>query len=967
MRLAASPPAGGTVENSWLYRLFRGGFSRLSLADGALHLDGGHASAVVVDIGAVDHVETRQGWFWSTITMVVVDGPRRAIGGLSRDIARQVVEDASAAASARAAACAPALEELDLQIRRLFGDDAYARHSAADPLRQRIDPLLLRVDGKLVADSLPRRAVAARTRLREWRTTAHFEAAREQSNAAFVRRQREAVQHAAERVSAHGLTIEQANAIATDEDVTLVLAGAGTGKTSVITGKVAHLVRNRHVPPREILVLAFNRKAAREIRDRLPADLRGVEVSTFHAFGNKVIGKATGRKPTLASWADDEWAFGRKVETILQDALQSREAGLKILDFLALFRNPLKSPFDFKDLSEYNAYLQRGDLRTLKGIKVKSFQEVQVANFLSMNGVDFEYERPYEEPTATGQHRQYQPDFYLPGYNIYVEHFALDEEGRAPSYMPGYRDGVVWKRGIHVRYGTELIETYSHQCDRGVLHEELRSALVARGVKLQVVPSKQLLDRLRALTTTWLARLVGIFLKHVKNSAVSKEELEKRVATGAQGARERAFLAVFDAVWTRYQEALEAEDAVDFEDMIGKAAEHIRGGTWKHRYRHVLVDEFQDISAGRMALLEALRRPGLAYFLVGDDWQSIYRFAGSDVSLVRRCGEHLGHVRERTLTTTFRYREGILEPTAAFVQRNPHQTQRSLRTRSTADDEGITIVACETQRQGVAAALDDMSVAARSGRAGGSGGADDGVSVLCIGRYRHSRESIPDRNRQRWPKYEFSTAHGAKGREADYAVVLDLKDDRMGFPSQLEDDPLLDLVLPPTSDSGVSWAEERRLFYVAATRAKRGAYLVADRAQPSEFVREVRATYESTRQVGTFVEDKAHACARCGGFLVDSKTGKTMRCANWPLCPHLAPRCDHCRQGYAIRQPRSAGRVACTHCADPPDPCPACEFGVLVRRTGPYGPFMGCTEYRSQPPCEHTQPVASSRDVAGPS
>ncbi|MCY4600037.1 MAG: UvrD-helicase domain-containing protein [Acidobacteria bacterium] len=967
MRLAASPPAETTVENSWLYRLFSGGFSRLSLTDHSLHLGGGHADAAIIDIGVVDDVETRHGWFWSTITMDVVDGPRHAIGGLRRDIAKQVVEDVSAAASARAAACAPALEELDRQIRRLIGEDAYARHSAAEPLWQRIEPLLLRVDGTLVADSLPRRAAAARTHLREWRTKAHFEAAREQSNSTFVRRQRKAVQHAARGVSTHGLTIEQANAIATDEDVTLVLAGAGTGKTSVITGKIAHLVRNQHVPPKEILVLAFNKKAASEIRDRLPDDLGGVEISTFHAFGNKVIGKATGRKPILAPWADDEWAFGRKVETILQDAIQSQEAGPKVLGFLALFRNALKSAFDFKNLTEYTSHLQRGDLRTLTGIKVKSFEEVQVANFLSMNGVDFEYERPYEEQTATGQHRQYQPDFYLPDYNIYIEHFALNEDGFPPPYMPGYRDGVMWKRRVHLRNGTDLIETYSHQYARGVLHEELRNALLERGVKLQVVSIKQLLDGLRALTTTWLARLVGVFLKHVKNSAVSREELENRATTGARGVRERAFLAVFDAVFTRYEEDLEAEDAVDFEDMIGKAAEHIRGGAWKQRYRHVLVDEFQDISAGRMALIAALRRPGLAYFLVGDDWQSIYRFAGSDVSLVRRCGEYLGHVRERTLTTTFRYGEGILEPTAAFVQRNPHQTQRSLRTDSTADDEGITIVASESQRQGVAMALDDISVEAPGGRAGGTRGTDDELSVLCIGRYRHSRESIPDRRRRHWPKYEFSTAHGAKGREADYTVVLDLTDDRMGFPSQLEDDPLLDLVLPPTSDSGVSWAEERRLFYVATTRARRGAYLVADRVQPSEFVREVRATYESTRQVGTFVEDGAHACARCSGFLVNSKTGKTLRCTNWPLCPNLAHRCANCKQGYAIRHPRSVDSVTCTHCTDPPDPCPECEFGVLVRRTGAYGPFIGCTEYRSEPPCEHTQPVALARDAAGPS
>ena len=323
-----------------------------------------------------------------------------------------------------------------------------------------------------------------------------------------------------------------------------------------------------------------------------------------------------------------------------------------------------------------------------------------------------------------------------------------------------------------------------------------------------------------------------------------------------------------------------------------------------------------------MALMAALRRPGLAYFLVGDDWQSIYRFAGSDVSLVRRCGEYLGHVRERTLTTTFRYREGILEPTAAFVQRNPHQTQRSLRTGSTADDEGITIVACETQRQGVATALDDMSAKAPGGKSGGTGGADDGISVLCIGRYRHSRESIPGRRRHHWPDYEFSTAHGAKGREADYTVVLDLTDDRMGFPAQLEDDPLLDLVLPPTSDSGVSWAEERRLFYVATTRARRGAYLVSDRVQPSEFVREMRATYERYAP-GWYIRRgrgaRMYSLQRVLGQLADGEDHALHKLAvvstpRAPVRQLQAGLCDtsssKCRQRYLHPLSRSPGPVS---------------------------------------------------------
>ncbi len=107
---------------------------------------------------------------------------------------------------------------------------------------------------------------------------------------------------------------------------------------------------------------------------------------------------------------------------------------------------------------------------------------------------------------------------------------------------------------------------------------------------------------------------------------------------------------------------------------------------------YVLVDEFQDISRGRMALLQALARFDVAWFLVGDDWQSIYRFAGSDVGLVRTCQAYLGYTTERTLSQTFRFGRGILDPSTAFVRRNPEQTRRPLRSSSSGDDTGISVI-----------------------------------------------------------------------------------------------------------------------------------------------------------------------------------------------------------------------------------------------------------------------------------
>ena len=153
-----------------------------------------------------------------------------------------------------------------------------------------------------------------------------------------------------------------------------------------------------------------------------------------------------------------------------------------------------------------------------------------------------------------------------------------------------------------------------------------------------------------------------------------------------------------------------------------------------------------------MNLLASLKKPGVAYFLVGDDWQSIYRFAGSDVGIMRNCGEYLRHVQERTLSNTFRYGSAILEPSSSFVRRNPEQTQRPLRSLSTAEDSGITVVSARTPASGLRSALRDIRDHVKV----------DIGSVLVLGRYRRSRKHMPKETGDSSLSIEFSTVHAAK-------------------------------------------------------------------------------------------------------------------------------------------------------------------------------------------------------------
>ena len=340
-----------------------------------------------------------------------------------------------------------------------------------------------------------------------------------------------------------------------------------------------------------------------------------------------------------------------------------------------------------------------------------------------------------------------------------------------------------------------------------MLRQALRQQLEEAGVTFQRIPIRSLLLELGRWLISWLAQLMATFLNHVKTSGVSFDTLRQRARDSSDRTRSEAFLDIFEQVSERYDKLL-GEDK-DFHDLINHAAAHIRNGRWQSPYRYVLVDEFQDISAGRMALLRALRGRGVAYFLVGDDWQSIYRFAGSDVALVRQCGHYLGHVRERALSRTFRFARGIMEPSTAFVVRNPAQTQRTLRPAQGVRDGGVTVIASEDPAHGLWDALHDIQAC--------EGAAGPPLTVLVLGRYRRSRGALPS-PRQGRLRLEFSTVHAAKGREADYVVVLDLRDARLGFPAQHEEDPLLRLVLPPTlpetegsalapSPGGEGWGE----------------------------------------------------------------------------------------------------------------------------------------------------------------
>lgn len=733
----------------------------------------------------------------------------------------------------------------------------------------------------------------------------------EDNNERWVQRELERHKAFFDRIGKKGLTDEQRCACVEMADRALVSAAAGSGKTATLVGKVGYLLLAGHVQPEEILLLAFNKSAADEIGERIERDLapilhgRTVSARTFHGFGMDVLGEATGRKPTVFD-ADREG--GERVawaNMIAQLASEDRGFALQWWMFRALYLKPAADPTAFPTIGDWDEYVdsqgtwtadRRKGFLTLKGEIVKSQGELAIANWLALNGVPYEYERPYEYETADKTRRQYHPDFYLPAIQTYIEHFALDAQGRPPpAFGEEYAQSMEWKRALHGKKGTRLIETTFAQFCNGTLFERLESELRNAGQPLKEALESDLLEKLNEQQAVaypmFLMSVIRPFVSHAKNNQVSIEALEAGALAGEGEFRKRLFCRLMARLMRAYDRRLREGNLVDFDDMVLMAGDAVADGRYRSPFKAVLVDEFQDISQARARLVKALvdQRDDAMMMGVGDARQAIYRFAGSDVSVFRHFDSVFGSAAKLSLTKTFRFNQGIANVSSAFVGDKvgkvisdvPH-TQEVVR---------IRLYPNRDARAGsVATVLKEISEEIRT-----EGKASATVLILyrvnAIGR---EMGALPDFGVLKITKMSI---HRAKGLEADYVVLAGVIGGGSGaFPSRIADDELLQLVMPEKEPNE---AEERRLMYVALTRGRRAAYVIASASMQSEFVSELIRM----RDQSTSIDVKT----------IDGETAKT---------------------------------------------CPGCRKGFLVAREGPRGRFLGCSRF---PRCRTTEPLPVSQ------
>lgn len=678
------------------------------------------------------------------------------------------------------------------------------------------------------------------------------EAGRRRHNAIFERDELTRCADFFSRVLPQPLNLEQRAAIVVDEDATLVVAAAGSGKTTLLLGKIAYLLMRGLARPQEIVLLAFNQSVRTEVRQRLASTCPGVAVHTFHSLGLDIVRRASAEPVRLSALAADGDGFRAFVREVLR--VRAGSEPVLMAEWLAAdFRPPCDDSIPH-DRRQRAAWLRRHPSMTLLGSRVAGEPLREAADRLTLAGIRYQLDTSL--PCLPGL-PDYRPQLWLPEARLAID--LADIGGDLVQHASAGGGGA----GRVARLGHELLARLAcmrHRVPRvrlaatarlqrdGCLGQALATALARRGLDLRpgalgalaACPGlEQRLDHSAALFATCVTLHKGADAATPAVAPAADPDRENGPSP-PETRRRATFDAIFEGVLAAYQTHMGARGEIDFNDMIARAVDLLDHGAVTVPFRYLLVDEFQDISAGRAALIHALRRsrPGVRLVAVGDDWQSIYRFAGSDVSIMTGFERHFGPTELRFLRQTFRFDRNLERIASAFVLRNPAQIRKQVEAREP-QGEASPVVLWMPRESGPGHVLSKI---AEDLMGSPPAALPASPEVLILARYRALLQGLPLAelaSRHPQVRWRCSTIHRAKGATADCVVLLGVCGGRQPFPAERGDDPLLGAFL------GVAerfpHAEERRLFYVALTRARHRVYVVGDHHRPSPFFLELEA------------------------------------------------------------------------------------------------------------------------------
>jgi len=707
----------------------------------------------------------------------------------------------------------------------------------------------------------------------------NLEALRKTHNTEFVKKELHDNKLYFDSLLKYPLDPQQRESIVKLEDNCLVISSAGSGKTSTSIAKVKYLLDKQMLKKEEILVLSYNHKTAEEFQERL--DIPGLTCKTFHALARSIIGEVEKKMPDIC----DETLLLTCYYNLIKK-IPSYKA--KINKFVSEVSSITKGEHEyesseqfFHDRETYGIMSPYGDMNGMP-IYTKSEQEKKICIWLSSHDVEFVYEKPYPIETADTEHRQYKPDFtiyFTKGnnrYYIFLEHFGIDKDGNVPLWFGDgaggfyaanqrYNSDILWKRQIHANNHTTLIETTSAMFYDGTVYKQLEKQLRDIGVPLRELSEdekyERMIDRNPAAEDS-IMNLFKSFINLMKSNGKTfdsiMESIKKEKLEDAFNERSRYLMfEVIKPLYEEYEQNLKERKQMDFTDLVLHAADLCSSGRYKTPYSYILVDEFQDISVDRYKFIISLRKqnPLTKTYCVGDDWQSIYRFSGSDMNLFNNFPKYFGYTIKCKIETTYRFGNPLVNRSSVFILKNPNQVDKTVHPLSDMASTELTFVPF-TRFDNNKEYLKEIKKVIQ--------GIPEDESILLLGRYNYEVNVFPKSDVIQNPNskrakvsyagrtMDFMSVHAAKGLEADNVLILNCSQDQGGFPSRISDDPILGFVLSKIDT--YEYSEERRLFYVAITRAKKHTFVLYNIDMPSVFVTEMQNDENSEGQM---------ICPRC--------------------------------------------------------------------------------------------------------
>jgi DNA helicase-4 len=783
-------------------------------------------------------------------------------------------------------------------------------------------------------------------------------------NKNYVQSQKDKLNQYLEDIEGKKLDDQQRTALITDEYSNLIIAGAGSGKTLTILGKVKYLVEQKNVKPENILLLSFTKKTVDELNERLKNIGLGARATTFHKLGYDTIKKYHTTLPAVTNAN----TLSNVVKSYLEkDILIDEEALEAYIVYVACYMNipeghesydslgeklDTEKGIDFQTLKskcepEALNKVAKASLDTMLGEKVKSVEELTIANFLYLNGIEYQYEKPYPFGNI-----MYQPDFYLKDSDIYLEHFGVDENNRAKWLTPlneqKYVAEMELKRERHKTHNTKLLETYSYYNHNNVLLEKLEEMLQNENVVFKQRDVKSIYTKVTDNDKSFgkeITKLIETFINLSKSRQLDYDSItmlfsdRKKAVNKFMLERQEMFLKFALPILKKYDATLKDLNEIDFNDMINQATDLIKENKPQYTYQHIIIDEYQDISYSRFNLIKEIRElSGARLICVGDDWQSIYRFAGSDISLFSNFGKYVGPYEQLFIEQTYRNSQALIDITSKYIQKNKKQIQKNPKSKKEPLENPIQFVYYSQNNADEVFINEIQALIDKNGN----------KPILVLGRHSfdinefikltpNSKIKYNERNDKLEIKgfddldIKYITVHKSKGLEADNVIVLNLKNHLLGFPNKMTDDPMLSLLL--SDDEEYRFAEERRLFYVALTRTKNEAVLLIP-TDASLFAEELITDNDFIFTTNNEKLSKTN-CPYCQtGHLVirdnPSKNNKFLGCSHYPGCNQTFSNIEILENTIL---------------------CPGCKSGFMTKRSGKFSTFLGCSNY---PKCTNT-------------